>query len=120
MANKQEILQERYKSLRIRYYDLESYYFDNFKLKAKGPSTRIISPEHYNIECSRQSKEQFDMLHKQFKASLADALEALDSYKSGFFSDKEYAYSVQLRIEDLTRNTDKILYHLNNFDVILR
>lgn len=119
MANKQEILQERYKFLRIKYNELESFYYDNFRLKAKGTATRIISPENYFIESARQSKEQFDRLHMQFKSSLADALEALDSYKSGFFSDKEYATSVQLRIQDLTKNTDKILYHLNKFELYI-
>jgi hypothetical protein len=118
MASKQEILQDRYDTLEIRYTELESYYFEKFKLKSNGLRLGIITPENYYIECTRSSKEGFDMRLRQYKTALADALEALDSYESAFFSDSEYAESARALIQEISNNTDKILKQLGTFNII--
>lgn len=120
MANKQEELQQKYQSLRTAYYDLEDFYYANFRMKPKGSTKGIISFEHYHIECTQWAKDQLSLLQRRFKTYLADALDALDSYKSGFFSDKEYAGAIQSRIRELTGNNDKILFYLSRFDIVIK
>ena len=120
MASKQEFLQGKYNSLKAKYNELESFYYKNFKMVPKNSDTRLITTRDYYLESTHCAKEQFEVLHRQFKAALAEALEALESYKSGWFSDKEYAADAQWRIGLFTKDSESILYHLEHFELRLK
>ena len=120
MASKLEVLECKYNALRTNYRELESFYFKNFKLKLKGSIPDIINTEQYYIESTVYAKEQFDMLHRQFNAALANALDALETYRSSWFSNEGYVDTADSRIQAFTKNVDKIMYHLNKFDLILK